>query len=296
METGQAASNRIQTLRFLREQLAASGVAEAREEAERILMNLLNCPRTELYLGTDQPVDETVRERFLKILEARRQRIPLAYLLKEADFFQETLFVDERCLIPRPETEILIEQVSKALGTDNGEKFYFLDIGTGSGAIAVAILRLFKNAQGTLLDVSGGALEVARENLRRYALEDRANWAKGNLFEPFSGDAKWNLIVSNPPYLSARDWENVQEELTHEPREALDGGEDGLDFYRKIIPGARDRLNPGGLLAFEVGIGQAGTVSAWLREAGYDNIQRFRDHLGIERAVIARKPEKNPKS
>lgn len=288
-----------------RAELLRAGIEEGREECERILMKLLGCPRSALYLKEHELIVSGVRESFLTILERRSQRIPLAYLLNEADFWQETLYVDERCLIPRPETEILVEQILKAFGKDTGKSFSFLDMGTGSGAIAIAILRAFKNARGTFLDISGDALEVAQKNLRRYKLEDRAKQVQGDLFEPFSNDEKWDLIVSNPPYLSEENWKEIQEELKFEPKEALDGGKDGLNFYRKIITGAKDHLNFGGLLALEVG-GQAGPsmgparlrgldtpfsqadrVSKWLQTAGYDNIQRFRDHLGIERVVIA---------
>ena len=126
------------------------------------------------------------------------------------------LYVDERCLIPRPETEILIEAVKQQVTvTRKGgcqQSFSFLDIGTGSGAIAIAILREFQNAYGTLLDISGGALDVALENLKRYKLEDRAKQVQGDLFEPFSSNEKWHLIVSNPPYLSEMDLEKAQEE------------------------------------------------------------------------------------
>ena len=280
-----ANSELLELIVWARAEFLRSGIEEAREECERILMKLLGCSRSEIYLE-EHALDHTgVREKFLRLLEKRLQRIPLAYLLKEADFWHETLYVDERCLIPRPETEILVERVLKEVSSP---VFSFLDIGTGSGAIAVAILRAFKDARGTLLDISGEALEVARINLEKYGLQDRAGQIRGDLFQPFSNDEKWDLIVSNPPYLSDEDWKGVQEELRSEPRRALDGGKDGLDFYRRIIAGAKDHLTLGGLLALEVGQGQAGKVSKWLHEAGYDNIQRFNDHLGIERVVTAR--------
>jgi release factor glutamine methyltransferase len=252
-------------------------------------MKHIGCSRSGIYLEEHDLTALGVRERFPAVLKKRLQRIPLAYLLNEADFWQETLYVDERCLIPRPETEILVEQILKTLGKNAGRRFSFLDIGTGSGAIAVAILRAFKNAKGTMLDISGEALEVAQENLKRYALEDRAKRVRGDLFEPFSNNEQWDLIVSNPPYLSEKDWEKVQEELKFEPKRALDGGKDGLDFYRKIVRGAEGRLTPGGWLALEVGQGQAEEVSTWLQTAGYDNIQRFNDHLQVQRVVTAQR-------
>jgi len=303
-------------------ELSHSGIEEGREECERVLIKFLRCSRAEIYLKEHEEDLSGVRGRLIAILEKRAQRIPLAYLLQEADFWQETLFVDERCLIPRPETEILVEQVLKALGKDVEKSISFLDIGTGSGAIAIAILRACKNATGTLLDISGEALEVARKNVEKYGsgesviaseakqsffknriatvppsgeprndngLMIRARLVQGDLFESFSSDEKWDLIVSNPPYLSEEDWSGVQEELKFEPRMALDGGKDGLDFYRKIVAGAQAHLASGGRLALEVGQGQAGKVSKWLQDAGYDNIQRFKDPLGIERVVIAQK-------
>jgi len=269
-------------------ELLRAGIEEAQEECERVLMKLLGCARSEIYLKDHELEVSGVRERFLRALEKRTQRIPLAYLLNEADFWKETLFVDERCLIPRPETEILVEQVLKALGPKASQAFSFLDIGTGSGAIAVAILRACPEATGTLLDVSPGALEVAWKNIARYGLEGRAEKVQGDLFEAFPEEKKWDVIVSNPPYLSAKDLGELQEELKFEPRGALDGGADGLELYRRIVAQAKGHLTPGGLLALEVGLGQDGAVSKWLQEAGYDNIQRFKDYLQIDRVVTAR--------
>jgi len=330
-----------------RAELSRAGIEEDQEECERILMKLLSCQRSEIYLREHELIESGVRERFLAIVEKRLQRIPLAYLLNEADFWQETLYVDERCLIPRPETEILVEQIilevtkNKTGSFGNGHEARigngkgnvtvtdkrhghrcrdrstsFLDIGTGSGAIAVALLREFPDAHGTLLDISEEALEVARINVEKYGLQDRARLVKGNCFgglasrHPETRRAEGSQdeilrfaqndelhgeqfcwIVSNPPYLSEQDWNGVQEELKFEPRRALDGGKDGLDFYRKIIAGAHGHLISGGRLALEVGQGQADTVSKWLQTAGYDNIQRFKDHLGIERVITARKAE-----
>lgn len=312
-------------------ELLKAGIDEAQEECERILMKLLGCDRSAIYLKEHELEASGIRERFLKVLEKRTQRIPLAYLLNEADFWKETLFVDERCLIPRPETEILVEAVLREINKGGlapfpKEKvpdplkqkteavpfpaFSFLDIGTGSGAIAVAILRACPKATATLLDVSAGVLEVAKINLEKYGLEERATLVQGDILDFFgtrdSGLGTCNenstqetspegrvpvfdLIVSNPPYLSAKDMGELQEELRFEPQVALDGGADGLEFYRRIIAEAKEHLVPGGLLALEVGLGQDETVSKWLQEAGYDSIQRFRDHLQVQRVVMAQR-------
>lgn len=282
----------LEWLEYGREKLLRAGIEEGREECERILMKLSGRARFELQFNAPEPAAPEIRERFFEILEKREQRIPLAYLLKEAHFWQETLFVNEHCLIPRPETEILVEKVLNALGEKAKESFSFLDIGTGSGAIAVALLRACQKARGALLDISREALQVARTNIHKYGLRERVVFIQGDVFNIRGEESsQWDVIVSNPPYLAAADWEVVQEELKAEPRKALDGGEDGLDFYRRIIAGAKARLSSGGMLALEVGQGQSGTVSKWLQDAGYDNIQRFEDYSGIERVVIATKGE-----
>lgn len=273
------------------EELFQAGIEEARWECDRILMKLLQCSKFELYLRAraKEILEVKIKKDFFEVLEKRKKRIPLAYLLREADFWKETLYVDERCLIPRPETEILVEEALKALGGKSRERFSFLDIGTGSGAIAVALLRICENAKATLLDISKDALEVASENLKRYELEKRGRLIRGDLFKPFSKDDTWDLIVSNPPYLSPRDMANLQPELCFEPKNALDGGRDGLDFYRRIIFGSREHLTAGGTLAVEVGQSHAEVVSKWFQEAGYDNIQIFKDYLQIPRVVLGRK-------
>lgn len=267
------------------EALCAAGIEEAQEETERMLAKLLNDSRSGIHLNGEKELSLSTQKRFLTWIERRKKREPLAYVLGEADFWQETLLVNQHCLIPRPETEILVERTLKLFESKKG--FSFLDIGTGSGAIAIALLRVFPDIRGTLLDLSGAALEVAKQNVNQYGLTNRACLVQGNLFEPFPKAQTWDLVVSNPPYLSERDMETLQEELKFEPREALAGGKDGLDFYQKIIFEAKKHLSAEGWLVFEVGQGQAATVSKWLQDAGYDNIQRFKDYLGIERVVMA---------
>jgi len=315
--------DRSRFLKSLEKELESAGIEAAKEESERILEDALGLTRTRLFLDLGHEVPAAAVERSLKILEGRKKRVPLAFLLGKACFRDLELFVNDRVLIPRPETEILVDAVVREMkrtekirraglnpsyGTIPDQPISFLDIGTGSGAIAIALLKELPNARGTLLDISAEALEVARKNVEKYGFEKRATLEQGDIlphpnFFPegegkrMRGSGRFDLIVSNPPYLSETDFKTLQPELEYEPRTALDGGKDGLDFYRTVIPAAEEHLNPGGRLAFEVGMGQAEQVSAWLLEAGYVNIQRFQDLIGIERVVIAAKKEKtrNPK-
>ncbi|HOE68911.1 MAG TPA: peptide chain release factor N(5)-glutamine methyltransferase [Candidatus Omnitrophota bacterium] len=266
--------------------LARAGIGEAKEEAERILGNVLKASKAALFLDAAKEVAPEAERHFLRIVEERKTRKPLAYLLGEACFGEEILEVSDRCLIPRPETEILVEALAKQLAPER--EFSFLDLGTGSGAIAIALMRKFPLSKGTLSDISEEALGIARRNLGRYGLENRALLKRGDLFGAFAGEEPWDVVVSNPPYLSEGDFRNLQPELAFEPRLALDGGTDGFDFYRRIIPEARRYLKPGGFLALEAGAGQADQVSKWLQGAGYDNILRFKDYLGFDRVVMAR--------
>ncbi|HOW58798.1 MAG TPA: peptide chain release factor N(5)-glutamine methyltransferase [Candidatus Omnitrophota bacterium] len=274
---------------FGREELRQAGIEEAQQECDRILMKFLGCSRTEIYLKKHKLMKTEVKENFLTVLEKRKRRIPLGYLLQEADFWKETLYVNENCLIPRPETEILVENVLQVIRGSKKERFSFLDLGAGSGAIAVAIMNAFEAVYGTLSDISEEALKVATKNLKKYSLTSRAKVVQGDLFEPFSNDEKWDLIVSNPPYLTSWDMKKLQPELTFEPKEALDGGIDGLDFYQKIVSEAKGHLVPGGTVAVEVGQGQADIVSKWFRESGYDNIQLFKDYLQVQRVIMAQR-------
>ncbi len=265
-------------------ELSYAGIEEALIESEHILMRLLMCSRSELYLSEGTQAPEDVQKIFLEIIERRKSRKPLAYLLGEAYFGGQALKVGPACLIPRPETEILVEGILKNIPD---QFFRFLDIGTGSGAIAIAILLNRKNAEGALIDISEEALKIAKQNIKGFSLENRAEILCSDLFKAIPRERKWDVIVSNPPYLADPDWGEVSPEIKYEPRLALDGGKDGLDFYRRIIPEAREHLTERGILALEVGLGQDARVCKWLREAGYANIQVFKDHLQINRALIA---------
>ena len=269
------------------EELQALGTSEAQASTESMLQELLNLSRSSIYLHSEQPVQDEITKLFDTQLEQRKTRIPLAYILGKTYFWKECLAVGPGCLIPRPETEILVEIVTD-LFKDPSTAFSFLDIGTGSGAITVSLLRHFVHARATLLDISQKALGYAEANLFRYDLRERSEMIVSDLFQNVDPAAKWDLIVSNPPYLSKKDWSQLQPELHYEPEMALRGGEDGLDFYRRILKEARRFLRPKGWLVFEIGIGQEEALQNLLTQNGFETIQIRKDYSGIERVIQAR--------
>ena len=197
-----------------------------------------------------------------------------------------TFAVNESVLIPRPDTEILAEGVGKYLRGLGGE-VTFADLGTGSGAICVSILKFVKTARACAVDISEAALKVAKCNAEKFHVEDRAEFFCGDLFAPLEGRI-FNAIVSNPPYIPICELETLQPEVKKEPLLALDGGEDGLNFYRRIISDAPRFLVDGGLLAVEIGINQSTAVKDLMKSAEFNDVEIFKDLAGIERVVAGR--------
>ena len=282
------------------QELKALGPLEARVNAERLLEEITGLARHEIYSGE---TDETTDRKFRRLVGQRKKRIPLAYLVGKAYFWNETLEVEPGCLIPRPETETLVERFIEKSGFPANGQFQFLDSGCGSGAIGIALLRHFPNAEAVFCDISEKALEVTRRNLKRYGLSTRAQVVKSDLFENLTGpgpieknrmgpgpvSAKWDAILSNPPYLGASDWKVLEPEILFEPREALDGGNDGLGFYRRIAREAGPFLRREGRLVLEAGIFQAEKISDLLSQTKlFREIQIFKDSIGIDRVVMAR--------
>ena len=271
-----------------KDQLASLGPEESQAGAERLLAAVLGVERIRLYLGFEDEVSEEMAEDFRRLVAERKKRRPLAYLLGKVSFWNEVLEVDAGCLIPRPETELLVERFVEESGFRKTDSFTFLDLGSGSGAIGIALLRCFPKARATFSDVAPEALRTTEKNAARYGLLDRVEIVGSNLFEKFRGTGrKWEAILSNPPYLARADWGTVEPEIMFEPRVALDGGKDGLDFYRRITKEAPYYLVPGGRLAFEVGIHRSAKIRAELLENRFNNIRIFKDYAGIERVILA---------
>lgn len=267
--------------------LAFLGSDEASASAEFLLADLMNCPRAELPLRLKENVSGETAGKYASLIKRRRQHEPVAYILGKAHFWNEELEVNQNCLIPRPETELIVEKFIEKLGSRRAEKLKILDLCSGSGAIGIAILREFPAAEAVFADVSVPALEIVRVNLNKYALINRSRCVESDLFESL-GSEKWDVIVSNPPYLSLQDWENADPEIRREPEKAFLAGPDGLEFYRRIAGKAAQHLKSGGFLFIELGIGQAEKVEHLVRAAGLRQIETIKDFQDIKRVLIAR--------
>lgn len=272
-----------------KEKLTPLGDLEAQASCEWMLEHLLGLSRSDVYLQKHLPVSPDQEALFRGWVERCILREPLAYILGESFFWNEKLAMGPGCLVPRPETEILVQVAGEKIKT-LPRPVSFLDLGTGSGAIAIALLKNDSRVQATLVDLSLEALEFAGKNIRQHGLEDRATLLRSDLFQDLVSDQKWDLVVSNPPYLSAADLEQMEPELRYEPREALYGGSDGLDFYRRLIADSADRLNAGGWLVMEMGIHQSQAIRKTLELSGlYQEIEITKDYLGVDRVIAAQK-------
>ena len=263
------------------ESLRNSGCPDPEIDARWIAEDILGMTAQELRFEAQKTPDAKTLNQLDECLRRRREGEPVQYILRRADFMGLKLYVDERVLIPRQDTETLTEAAIVAL--QGKATAAVLDLCTGSGAIGLSIATLVPGAKVTLADVSAGALEVARKNAK--LLNVSAEFRTGDLFEAVQWD-KFDLIVSNPPYIPSGELAELQREVQFEPTMALDGGADGLDFYRRIASEAGEHLNPGGSVYLEVGAGEAQAVHEILishLEAEASGIQK--DLNGIERIV-----------
>ncbi|MGN6216196.1 MAG: peptide chain release factor N(5)-glutamine methyltransferase [Solirubrobacterales bacterium] len=270
--------------------LAAAGVEGPRLDAELLLAEAIGWDRVRIAAEPEAEVPAAAGRRFGELVRRRLRREPVAYILGRKAFCNLELAVDRRVLVPRPETELLVEVALELRPAS------VLDVGTGSGAIALAVADELPECAVTATDTSPGALEVARANAERLGLAGRVRFFAGTL-PPSDGsgsDAGHDLILANLPYVAERDWPSLQPEVTQwEPREALLAGSDGLDVYRAFIPEGAGHLHRyagqmTGALAVEVGEGQAPAVVELMRAAGFGEVETRRDLAGIERVVLAR--------
>lgn len=275
-------------LKWASEYLSSYKIQDAFMEAEYLLMYVLDCNRKEILLDPDKVLSNEKVMRFTDFIYRRGRREPAHYIIGEVEFCGLIFKINKDVLIPRPETESLVEE---AIGLSLKE-VTVLDLCTGSGCIAISIAKGLPAGRVYAVDISEGAVNIAKENAERNGVEDRITFLAGDLFKAMEGigmEGKFDLIVSNPPYVSKIEMEALQPEIKdYEPVLALYGGEDGLDFYRKIIHEAPRYFSPSGILIMELGYGMADVVRDLLEKEGcYNRVEIKKDIAGIDRIIKA---------
>lgn len=275
----------LETLRKLEEYLGKAGVERPKVEAEWLMAEVLGCKRLELFLQWDRPLDEGVRERLREVARRRAAREPLQYIMGYQDFHDIRLAVGPGVLIPRPETEELVERVLERLKGREAPRI--VDLGTGSGAIALALAKAHPGARILAVDASEEALRQARQNAERNGLRERVSFRRGDWLKGLAVQA--DCIVANPPYLTEAEWREAAPEVRDfEPRAALVAAEEGFADLRQILEEARSCLEPGGLLALECGIGHGAALKELAERLGYTGVAVESDVTGRDRYVFAR--------
>lgn len=297
MDTGQNSTWCVgDVLKWTAEYFDKKGIDSPRLTAELLLSRVLGISRLDLYLGYDKPLNQEERSSFKDLIKRRAQREPLAYILGEKAFWKLDLKVSPYVLIPRPDTELLIEVVAGEVKNNmrNDHRIVFADLGTGSGAIALSILTEIPDSFAVGSDLSAEALSVASENAFLNSLCDRISFVRSSWCDAFSPKFQFDFIVSNPPYIRSDVIPDLEPEVSvHEPLSALDGGDDGLLCIRRIVSSAFDHIKPSGFLLIEIGYDQGSAVSQILESSGLcDGIRIIKDYGGNDRLAFARK--RNP--
>jgi release factor glutamine methyltransferase len=268
-------------------QLRERGVESPRLDAELLLADVLNCNRAALFTWPDRRLTPKELTRFRELVARRAAREPLAYIVGHREFFGLDFLVDSRVLIPRPETELLVEQVM-CLTQRMASLMQIADVGAGSGAIVVSLAVRLPRATFYALDDSPEALALVEENARRHGVVDRIHYLQGDLLAPLP--APVDLITANLPYVTTTEWQSLIPEIReYEPRAALDGGPDGLHLIRRLLAMAPSCLQPGGALVLEIGASQGASVAALARDYfPRAAVQIFQDYAGLDRVVVVR--------
>jgi release factor glutamine methyltransferase len=269
--------------------LERGGLATARQDAEWLLSDLLGVRRPTLHLEPGRHVPPEVVEALVELIARRERGEPLQHLLGWEEFCGLRLRVSPEALIPRPETEILVEWALEVLRREPASRPKVIDVGTGCGAIACALAREQPRLEVLGIDVSAGALAVAAQNVRALGLEGRVGLVRGDLLAPVAF-GRIDMVISNPPYIASGEIETLPVEVRgYEPRVGLDGGADGMAVHRRLIAEARECLEPGGWLLMEMGERQAGAIATRLAAGGFQAIEVRRDLAGRDRLIGARR-------
>jgi release factor glutamine methyltransferase len=261
-------------------------ITESRLNIELMLCNILNCKRMNLYLNFDRPLVKNELETLREYVKRRITREPLQYILGETEFMGLPFKVNKNVLIPRQETELLVEQTIKLSKSKTGQHVRILDIGTGSGNISISLAKFICDSEITAIDSSAEAIEIARQNAELNEVSGNINFIISDILnENPVHDVRFDIIVSNPPYIPLSEYSKLEPELGFEPSGALTDSSDGLNFYRRISSLAISLLAPGGFFAVEIAYDQGETVSALFKESGFSNVNIIKDYSDLDRII-----------
>ena len=272
--------------------LRETGSPTPRLDAEVLLSHCLKASRLLLFTHPEQILDDKILADYGKATKRRQKGEPVSYIIGRKEFWSLPFHVNSSVLIPRPDTEIAVEEALASMAKQQKDHWNILEIGTGSGAIAIALASEQKNAHITATDISEEALNVARENALKNNAADRILFVLGDMFAPFK-EERFDMIISNPPYISCHDFPLLSEGIRHyEPHLALLAGNDGTEFHRRLIDEGLSFLNPGGWLIMEIGTEQGEAVREYFAAgAGYEKISTRRDYAGMDRVIKGRRTE-----
>lgn len=279
-------------LKWTEEYFQKYNIENPRLDAEVLLGYVLNKERIFLYVHFDQPLDSEELANFKECIKKRAMKMPVAYITGVREFMGLDFKVTEATLIPRPDTEILVEtameRLGKIAGNETGTGKCFADLGTGSGAICLSILNYMKEIEAVTVDISPKAIAVAKENAEKFAVSDRIEFLEGDFLKPLENKGKFTAILSNPPYIPKQDILGLESDVKDfEPIGALDGGIDGLDFYRQLLVKSANYIEDGGFLAIEIGINQSQAILEMAkRNLMWGKVEVIKDLAGIDRCVV----------
>ncbi len=266
--------------------LKENNVEDYNLKIKLLLSNILNKPKEYIMIHEDEEIETSLEKDFFSKLDRIKNNEPVQYVINSQEFMGLNFFVNNNVLIPQPDTEILVQEIIDVSKEITNKKMNILDLCTGSGAIIISLAKKIENCNFFASDISKKALDVAKENAKKHNVD--ISFIESNIFENFSNDQKFDIIASNPPYIKRETIKTLSKEVQNEPLIALDGGMDGLDFYRKIIKESKKYLNSDGLLMLEIGYDQKQEVENLFKQNGYIEVYSKKDFAQNDRIVVGK--------